>query len=70
MDKVMSGLIGEICFVYLDDIIIFSQDEDSLLELRLKEFRLQFKLKKCEFMVKELHFLGHYVSFGEIRQVN
>ncbi len=29
MDQVLDGLIGEICFVYLDDIIIFS---DTVLE--------------------------------------
>ena len=26
MDKVLDGLIGEIRYVYLDDIIIFSKD--------------------------------------------
>ena len=26
MDKVLYGLIGEICFVYHDDIIVFSED--------------------------------------------
>ena len=29
MDKVLENLIGEICFVYLDDIIIFSEDIES-----------------------------------------
>ena len=26
MDEVLDGLIGEICYVYLDDIIVFSED--------------------------------------------
>jgi hypothetical protein len=32
MDKILKGLIGEICFVYLDDIIIFSEDEGNHLK--------------------------------------
>ena len=55
MDKVLENLIGEICFVYLDDIIIFSEDIESHQERvkkvidRLKQNGLQLKLKKCEF---------------------
>ena len=29
IDKVLEGLIGEICFVYLEDIIIFSEDIET-----------------------------------------
>ena len=56
MDKVLEGLVGEICFVYLDDIIIFSEDVEShegrvkqVLD-RLKTNGLQIKLKKSEFI--------------------
>ena len=52
MEKVLEGLIGETCFVYLDDIIIFSEDVETheervkqVLE-RLKTNGLQIKLKK------------------------
>lgn len=55
MNKVLSDLIGEICLVYLDDIIIYSNSEKDHLEhvrrvlKRLKEFNLKIKLKKCKF---------------------
>jgi ketosteroid isomerase-like protein len=29
MDKVLHGLIGTICYVYMDDIIIFSENEED-----------------------------------------
>ena len=51
IDKVLKGLIVEICYVYLDDIIIFSEDMDSrenkvksVLD-RLKKNGLQIKKK-------------------------
>jgi hypothetical protein len=59
MDKLLKGLIGEICFVYLDDIISFSEDEENHLKHvkivagRLKEANLKVKLSKCECAVKK-----------------
>ena len=50
--KVLNGLIGEICFVYLNDIIIFSEDIESHEERvksvldRLKKNGLQIKIKR------------------------
>ena len=43
MDKVLEDLIGKICFVYLDDIIIFSEDVESHND-RVKQNGLQLKL--------------------------
>ena len=51
IDKVLKGLIVEICYVYLDDIIIFSEDMDSREDKvksvldRLKKNGLQIKKK-------------------------
>ena len=51
MDKVLEDLIGEICYVYLDDIIIFFEDMEGHEELvkqvldRLKLNGLQIKIK-------------------------
>ncbi len=48
MNQVLDGLIGICCFVYLDDIIIFSENQEQHLEhVRLVEERLlQYTLKK------------------------
>ena len=74
MDKVLEGLVGEICFVYLDDIIIFSEDVEShegrvkqVLD-RLKTNCLQIKLKKCEFIRPTIRFLGHIISYGKVEK--
>ena len=74
MDKVLENLIGEICFVYLDDIIIFSEDIESHQERvkmvidRLKQNGLQLKLKKCEFLKSNIRFLGHVISYGQVEK--
>lgn len=54
--------------VYMDDILVFSDNEEShLLHLaeifkRLKKARLKIKLSKCSFFKKHLHYLGHIIS--------
>ena len=74
MDKVLDGLIGEICYVYLDDIIIFSEDleghEGRVKQVldRLKSNGLQIKIKKCEFIKPSIRFLGHLISHGQVEK--
>ena len=74
MDKVLEGLVGEICFVYLDDSIIFSEDverhEERVKQVldRLKTNGLQIKLKKCEFIKPTIRFLGHIISYGKVEK--
>ena len=57
--------------MYLDDIIIFSEDVEShegrvkqVLD-RLKTNGLQIKLKKCEVIKPTIRFLGHIISCGK-----
>lgn len=54
--------------VYLDDIIIFSEDEREHLEkikkllIHILSFNIQFNYKKSEFFAKEIEFLGYLIN--------
>jgi cleavage and polyadenylation specificity factor subunit 1 len=66
MDRVGAGL--DFVFIYLDDILVASQDEDThYLHLRqilqrLKDNSLILNLEKCEFGKESVDFLGHKIS--------
>ena len=66
MNKVLKGL--KFAMTYLDDIIIFSQDESQHLEhleivfSHLREAGLKMKRSKCDFFKSEIHYLGHLIS--------
>ena len=66
MNKVLKGL--KFAMTYLDDIIIFSQDESQHLEhleivfSHLQEAGLKMKRSKCDFFKSEIHYLGHLIS--------
>ena len=66
MNKVLKGL--KFAMMYLDDIIIFSQDELQHLEhleivfSHLLEAGLKIKRSKCDFFKSEIHYLGHLIS--------
>ena len=66
MNKVLKVL--KFAMTYLDDIIIFSQDELQHLEhleivfSHLWEAGLKMKRSKCDFFKSEIHYLGHLIS--------
>ena len=66
MNKVLTGL--KFAMTYLDDIIIFSQNELQHLEHLeivfscLRETGLKMKQSKCDFFKSEIHYLGHLIS--------
>jgi hypothetical protein len=68
MDMVLSGLTYEMCMVYLDDVIVFSETfEDHIDRLeqvftRLKEAGLKLKPSKCHLFKRSVEFLGHIIS--------
>ena len=66
MNKVLKGL--KFAMTYLNDIIIFSQNELQHLEhleivfSHLQEAGLKMKCSKCDFFKSEIHYLGHLIS--------
>ena len=64
---------SDFTMAYLDDIIIFSQNEEEHLKhieiifKKLKKARLKLKESKCDFFKKEIHYLGHLISVSCIQ---
>lgn len=64
----MSGLTYDKCFVYLDDLIVFgrnlSDHNKNIISIfeRLRQVNLKLNPHKCEFLRKEILYLGHVVS--------
>ncbi|XP_074040987.1 tropomodulin isoform X2 [Leptinotarsa decemlineata] len=69
MNMTLSGLTGQSCMVYLDDIIIFNAEgeEDHLAKIaqvfeKLREVNIKLKPKKCNFLLKKVKYLGHMIT--------
>lgn len=68
MNEVLAPHINKRCFVYMDDIIIFSKSlHEHLIDLRLifdclTTANLKIQLDKSEFLTKKVQFLGHIVT--------
>lgn len=68
MDTALRGLIGKICFAYLDDIVVFGrtiqEHNQNLVTLfdRLRATGLKLQPDKCEFLRPELEYLGHLIT--------
>jgi hypothetical protein len=68
MNAALSGLTATRCFVFLDDIVLYANslvDHNRKLRdvfRRLRRNNLKLQLDKCEFLRKEVTFLGHKIS--------
>jgi hypothetical protein len=66
--NILKGLIGTVCNVYIDDIIIYGKDASSFLANLeavlqvLNDNNMQVKLDKCQIGLKEVTYLGHTCS--------
>jgi len=65
-ELIEKGLIGNNCFVYIDDIIVYEKTIEeynrnlTLLFERLRQVGLKFQLDKCEFLRLELNIWEMY----------
>ena len=69
MNRVFQPYLDQLIVVFIDDILVYSRDEQHL-KIVLQTFRekkLYAKLSKCDFWLKEVSFLGHIMFVEGIR---
>ena len=68
MDTVLGDLVGKVCFVYLDDIVVFSENDNEhvrhvqLVFDRLRTAGLRLNAAKCHLGLKEIKVLGFIIN--------
>jgi len=68
MNRVFRPFLDKFMVVFIDDILVYSKSmEEHTEHLRtvlstLANHKLYAKLKKCDFWMERVHFLGHIVS--------
>ncbi|KAI3774607.1 hypothetical protein L1987_49166 [Smallanthus sonchifolius] len=68
MNRVCKSYLDKFVIVFIDDILIYSRTKEDhehhlklILEL-LRNEKLYAKFSKCEFWIREVHFLGHVIN--------
>ena len=73
MNRVFQLYVDQFFVVFIDDILVYSkyrENHDTHLRVvleTLRKWQLYAKLRKCEFWLNEVSFLGHIVSKEGIR---
>ncbi|CAB5195545.1 unnamed protein product [Rhizophagus irregularis] len=73
MDEILEEYINDFVVVYIDDIMIYSENLKDHMEhvekvlKKLQENNLIIKLKKCRFLERNIEFLGHIVGNDGLR---
>jgi hypothetical protein len=71
MNKVFMEYLDKFVMVFINDILVYSKNEEHEEHLRLvlqklRDHRLYAMLSKCKFWLKQIAFLGHVISKGGI----
>jgi hypothetical protein len=70
MNKVFMEYLDKFMVVFIDDILIYSKDEEEhekhlhLVLQKLRDHQMYTKMSKCKFWLKEVPFLGHVILEG------
>lgn len=68
LELALAGLQWKICLIYLDDILVFANQFEEMMDRlgqvleRIREAQLKLKPSKCQFLQKEVAYLGHILS--------
>ena len=71
-NEVLHGLVGFICMVYIDGVIVFGDTEESYLANlstvleRFEKFAMIVNPEKCSFGLEEVDYVGHTLSANGI----
>jgi hypothetical protein len=70
MEIVLRDLLGKCVYVYMNDICVFAHSvkehfEDlEMVFKRIKEAKLKLRKEKCDFMSREVKYLGHVLTIN------
>ena len=68
MHTILSPYLGKFVWVYLDDILIFSNTKDEHIDhlrkvfAKLAEYSFHLRMDKCELMIDKIEVLGHTIE--------
>lgn len=72
MERVLAELRGTCCFVYIDDIIVYSTSFEQRVQhlnaicKRLTQANVTLNMKNCNFFKHHLKFLGHIITEWDV----